>query len=140
VAWTNTQHADYQRQRYAERMAMATERLGGSCVRCGAVDHLEFDHIDRATKVADVSYLASKASLARFLAEVDKCQLLCSPCHHDKSREYGETGGGWNKNKTGEVPHGTSSGYLYWKCRCDPCRAARTAYRQNWAERTGKRP
>jgi hypothetical protein len=138
VAWTNADHADYQRRRYRERMAMATARLGGCCARCGATANLEFDHIDRAIKVADVSYLASKAALAKFLAEVDKCQLLCGPCHHDKSREYGETGGG--QNKMTEVPHGTSSGYTYWKCRCDDCRAARGAYRQGWAARTGKRP
>jgi hypothetical protein len=26
------------------------------------------------------------------------------------------------------IPHGTSSGYIHWGCRCQSCRAWRTAY------------
>jgi 5-methylcytosine-specific restriction endonuclease McrA len=34
----------------AARRAELIEMLGGRCVRCGAVEDLEFDHIDPTTK------------------------------------------------------------------------------------------
>src|SRR5215470_14817083 len=68
---------EYQRQRRHERLALARERLGGRCIRCGATQKLQFDHIDRAAKVANISEITSW-SLDRFRAEVDKCQLLCA--------------------------------------------------------------
>lgn len=42
----------------------------------------ELDHVDGDTKVANISEITN-LSLPRFLAEVDKCQLLCGPggCH-----------------------------------------------------------
>ena len=60
------------------------EYLGGKCVVCGATERLEFDHIKREGK---------KYSIARKLSykfdylkeELDKCQLLCVPCHLKKT-------------------------------------------------------
>jgi hypothetical protein len=87
-------HRQYQEKRRLERLAMAKERLGGRCVRCGATENIDFDHIVQGTKNRKISE-ATNWSLERFLAEVDKCQLLChagSGCngHADKTRDAGE--------------------------------------------------
>jgi hypothetical protein len=50
---------------------------------------LQFDHVvpgSRARKISE----ATNWSLERFLAEVDKCQLLCDLCHRGKTTECGE--------------------------------------------------
>jgi hypothetical protein len=43
------------------------------------------------------------------------------------SRSCARRGTGRRKRGGEEVPHGTSSGYSYFRCRCDRCRAARAA-------------
>lgn len=73
---------------------MARERLGGQCVRCGATENLDFDHIVPGSRTRKISE-ATNWTLDRFLTEVDKCQLLCHPSHgcsgHAiKSAEAGE--------------------------------------------------
>jgi len=52
------------------------------CKVCGMKNGLALDyhHRDAGQKVADVSSLA-KTSLARALAEAEKCDVLCSNCH-----------------------------------------------------------
>jgi len=93
VPWSTERFLRYQRKRHRERLALAIERLGGKCVRCGATENLQFDHIVPGSRVRKISE-ATNWSLERFLAEVDKCQLLCDPCHRQKSKEAGETAHG----------------------------------------------
>lgn len=88
------------------------EMLGGKCVRCGATEDLEFDHIDPSTKVFAVMAGLSRAWDA-LVEEASKCQLLCKPCHVAKGAE-----------DRPELKHGTYHVYWYWNCRCDPCKAA----------------
>lgn len=103
------------------RRQQARERLGAKCARCPAVDDLDFDHIDPGTELFEIaSGIQKRAEI--FWAEVDKCQLLCRPCHLDKSRENGELA-----NRKKPLPHGTESGYLWHKCRCTPCKGAASA-------------
>ena len=90
--------------------------LGGLCRRCGANQKLQFDHIDRATKAANVADMLT-AALELFEAEVRKCQLLCKPCHRKKSLEAGDQQA---------AQHGLGL-YSRGVCRCDICRAARHA-------------
>lgn len=85
MAFTAEQHREYQKKRRLERLAMAVERLGGKCVRCGSTENLEFDHIIPGSRLRKVSE-ATNWSMERFLAEVDKCQLLCGPHHREKTR------------------------------------------------------
>jgi 5-methylcytosine-specific restriction endonuclease McrA len=137
----NEYHAQYQRQLHARRRAEVITALGGCCQRCGSTDNLQLDHIDAGTKRFDISTLFRRSAL--LAAELAKCQLLCRPCHLAKTKERGEnTGGG--RNKLTEIPHGTNSGYTYWKCRCDSCRTAQRAYKARWrasvAERTKGTP
>lgn len=73
-----------QKQKRLDRKALCLARLGGVCVSCGATDKLEFDHVDPSTKQFDIS-AGYSFGLSLLLQEVDKCQLLCRPCHTDKS-------------------------------------------------------
>jgi hypothetical protein len=81
----NAYHKEYQIKRYHKRMEEARQKLGGRCVNCGCEDDLEIDHIDWRTKSIPLNKLWSIAK-ARFDKELEKCQLLCDPCHNDKSR------------------------------------------------------
>ena len=67
-----------------ERRGVAKYILGGKCVSCGSKKRLEFDHIDPATKLFNISECHAK-SWESFMDEVGKCQLLCRWCHVEKS-------------------------------------------------------
>lgn len=70
------------RARKVECIAM----LGGACVRCGATESLEFDHVDPSTKAFEISTYADY-SWDTLLPELRKCQLLCNACHKAKTAE-----------------------------------------------------
>ena len=111
---------DYMRKRYARVRVEAIARLGGQCVRCGAVELLEFDHVDPKFKIKEITALFYKAA-DRFEAEILKCQLLCEACH--KAKTLVDLG-----KKPAAGTHGTLSAYRY--CKCDLCRAAKSAHNQ----------
>lgn len=69
-----------QRERYAKNRSEGIRLLGGSCVLCGSTKDLEFDHIDPNTKQHEMVTLWHR-SREVWLAELEKCQLLCVPCH-----------------------------------------------------------
>jgi len=54
-----------------------------TCARCGFDDSraLEFHHKDPADKKFKISEKAWSYSWDRVLAEVEKCDVLCSNCH-----------------------------------------------------------
>lgn len=52
----------------------------------------------------------------------------------DEVREKGKRSGG-PLRKSSDRRHGTTSGYLYWQCRCDKCRAALKEYTEGLQER-----
>lgn len=129
----NEYHRSYQEKRRIERLAWAKAYLGGVCVRCGTTEDLQFDHIVPGSRVRTIS-TATNWSMKRFKEEVDKCQLLCPVCHHQKSREYGEHGGGQNRIDD----HGTEAVYAKG-CRCEPCRRASYNARVERGELKGTR-
>lgn len=57
------------------------------CIDCGEADILllDFDHRDRAAKIAPVARLIHYASLAVVLAEIEKCDVRCGNCHRRKT-------------------------------------------------------
>lgn len=115
-----TKGSDEQARYRARRRELAREYLGGACVVCGSVDDLHFDHIDPSTKTIAISQaIIAGWSWERLTVELDKCQLLCSPHHLEKSRLEGSLGGEpWNKLP---LEHGTHGMYVREKCRCPDC-------------------
>lgn len=117
VSNSNEYMRAYMRARYHRIRAEIVARLGGKCVQCGTTEDLEIDHIDRSTKTINVGQLTS-VSRKKLEEEIPKCQLLCQPCHLEKSKQ--EMG----------VPHG---GGLTGKrnCRCSECKPLKNAYARN---------
>lgn len=69
------------------RMLRLLKLKGGKCGKCGynrCVAALEFHHRDPSKKLFGVNLRAMTKSIAVIMAEVKKCDLLCSNCH----REY----------------------------------------------------
>jgi hypothetical protein len=115
----------YMRERYAERRSFAIDYLGGACANCGATEALQFDHIDPALKEMKFDRMAW-VSMARFMAELVKGQLLCGDCHSVKTVEE-------NGMQMARGTHGTLSSYRY--CKCNSCRAAKNEYTKEWKRR-----
>jgi hypothetical protein len=60
-----------------------------ACVDCGITDRrvLQFDHRDRATKVANLSNMSYSYGLDAIMAEVAKCDVRCANCHMIRTGE-----------------------------------------------------
>lgn len=78
---------EYMKRRYFQRREHFLSLLGGSCVRCGSTEELDFDHIDSSLKEFSVAKRLASAPMKDLILEMAKCQLLCGPCHHEKSLE-----------------------------------------------------
>ena len=61
--------------------------LAHPCVDCGEGDPvvLDFDHIDPATKSADVSWFIRRQDLVGLTAEISKCEVRCANDHRRKT-------------------------------------------------------
>ena len=62
---------------------LMTEAANG-CVKCGEKDFrcLQFNHIDRNTKVAAISTMTSNnRPLSLIKEELKKCEVVCANCH-----------------------------------------------------------
>lgn len=117
---------EYMKRRYHARMAEFRRRLGGVCVECGGIEGLEFDHIDRTSKVDVIAKLWNKP-MPVVEAELKKCQLLCAKCHLEKSQEVGD--------RPPAATHGTDAMYTHQGCRCGACRGAHAAVWREWSQR-----
>ena len=121
-----TKSAEYVATWRAKTKAWALAYLGGSCVSCGTDERLDFDHVDPRTKVSEISVaIAACWSRQRLLVELDKCQLLCRPCHIDKSAA----------NLDGRiVAHGGGASGKK-NCKCIPCKTRKAAYMAGYKRR-----
>lgn len=123
---------EYQKKRYAERKAWAYQTLGGVCARCGdETGPFEIDHIVPEDKGFDISEGFSKFSLTRLSGELEKCQLLCRPCHHLKTRKDNAKIKGCREF----WEHGTLTGYINYRCRCDKCKSYKSAHQREYMRR-----
>lgn len=129
-------NAEYMREyirNYARaKIAWAKEFLGGKCVVCGSTDNLQFDHVDPKTKLFLIAD-GWKKPAAIFLAELNKCQLLCKQHHEEKTAAEHEVphGGG----KLGKMIK--KDGKRTW-CPCEPCTEKRRAYNRQYSGRRRK--
>jgi 5-methylcytosine-specific restriction endonuclease McrA len=93
-------YEDKDKQREFQRNWVAKRRAdwfsNKSCVRCGSQEDLQIDHIDPKTKSHLLKSLHNNAiwswSEKRREDELAKCQVLCDPCHKEKTRENGDIG------------------------------------------------
>lgn len=111
---------DYMRARRKARREKFIQLLGGKCVMCGSKENLEFDHLKPKKKEFDISN-AKDAPEKIILKEVNKCQLLCRPCHMKKTRDKWEFG-------SKPAKHGSLWRYKRYKCRCKKCKKAMSDY------------
>lgn len=119
----------YTKTRRKQRRTEAIQQLGGRCVRCGSTDNLEFDHIDpndKSRDICDIWTLGEKL----LVEELQRCQLLCSPCHRKKTIEDNYESGRYPRRE-----HGTLTMHRRGKCRCDLCREAFNKYRRDLRNR-----
>lgn len=108
----------YHRRYYHEkRRKPVYEYLGGCCVKCGATENLEIDHIDPEQKSFNISDNLTFDD--RLRAELDKCQLLCAGCHVRKTI-----------SQRTPFRHGTAYAWMKLKCRCEPCNESRRAWNE----------
>ena len=83
----------YNRKRYQERKAIIDALKAKPCMDCGNCFPpyvMDWHHRDPKTKVFKVATGLAYYSWAMIVAEVNKCDLLCSNCH--RIREWGENG------------------------------------------------
>ena len=112
--------ASYWLDRYHARRDKAIQILGGKCALYGAVEDLEIDHIDPASKALDLARQWG-VPWGQYAAELAKCQLLCHSCHKRKS----------DAEQTKTV-HGTLAMYNRGACRCPACSLAKRSYMRGY--------
>ena len=76
----------YMQKRWNGRREEVIEYLGGKCKHCGSTENLEFDHKSKKSKKFTLADFTSKND-KDFWKEVDKCRLLCRPCHEKRTAE-----------------------------------------------------
>ena len=119
-----TDYTEYHRLYYYKRRAKMIAYLGVACAHCGSTDQLEFDHIDPALKSFNINENMTLNN-PEVRAELDKCQLLCRPCHEAKTAA----------ENTG-IEHGTRTGWRRSRCGCEDCSSAK---RRWYDERNAQR-
>ena len=81
--------ANQKRQRERKRRYLNAVKTAIGCEECRYNEHpcaLQFDHIDPDTKLFGIGDV--HASMAKMIAEIAKCRVLCANCH--ALRSYAE--------------------------------------------------
>ena len=113
---------DYMKRRYRQRRELAIQTLGGECVVCGSNDDLEIDHIEREGVPHNKKFSKFwNMALFQFMKELEKCQLLCSYHHLEKT-----------KDDLGVIHGGGVSGKK--NCRCELCGPLKNAYLKRYQQ------
>jgi hypothetical protein len=101
--------------RKARRRALAYERLALGCSVCGTKDgQLDFHHRDPSAKLFTISAgIGGRGTNDEFIAEMDKCDVLCWHCHHLEH----EGGNALTAEETARTLGITSIDYVYRLCR-----------------------
>jgi hypothetical protein len=145
------------RKNHAEfRVKIAAIKVERGCVDCGYNGHpaaLDFDHLPGAVKVKSVSLMWGYA-WDKVLAEIAKCEVVCSNCHRIRTaeRRAGEADAApsaptFTPRVLPPAACGTASGYNRHRRQgetpCAECKAAAAAdrnrtYQARHAERIAK--
>lgn len=130
MSYEPEKNKEYLNSRYADQQKEFIAYLGGKCYKCGTDSNLEIDHIDWRLKSFSVSKLWAKKQLPKAYAELDKCQLLCTSCHKEKTKVD------LSEQFTKEPVHGTIYSWMKRKCDCEICEIAK---REWYDKRNAKR-
>tara|TARA_B100001250_G_scaffold27820_1_gene22890 strand:+ start:216 stop:1094 length:879 start_codon:yes stop_codon:yes gene_type:complete len=89
--WDNNREElnEYNKEWTRNRKNLIKEKMGGKCVICGATENLQFDHINPLEKSYNISTNFFRQDVDEELA---KCQLLCSRCHLEKTKNDWSSG------------------------------------------------
>lgn len=68
------------------------------CEHCGSIEDIHFHHVDKSTKIYNVTRMTTHTYKA-IQAEIDKCICLCASCHAKHHRETDRYQGASNPNK-----------------------------------------
>jgi hypothetical protein len=119
---------EYMKNRYHNKRSALVKALGGKCSRCGNKEGpFHIDHIDRRKKkfrAADV-HTVSDELVQKSLGNL---QLLCVPCHAEKTRESWDYG-------MPKPKHGSYWRYRRYGCRCPACVKAYREKNKEWNDR-----
>lgn len=89
-AYNKKYHEDGRKEnRRKNRLQEAKDYLGNICWCCGATENLQFDHINPLEKSYNISTNFFRQDVDEELA---KCQLLCSRCHLEKTKNDWSSG------------------------------------------------
>ncbi len=75
----------YKDHYYKRRDALNEIKVKAGCRSCGYNAHpaaLEFNHLDPKTKLGNIAEKLASWSWEKIQKEIDKCEVLCSNCHH----------------------------------------------------------
>lgn len=115
---------------YSQKKQELFDLLGGKCVQCGALNNLEFDHINWRTKEFTIGNAWGIKDKEKLRRELNKCQLLCRSCHKVKTAQDQK------EQKLMPVNHGTQYAWAKRKCKCSICLEARKEW---YTKRNAKR-
>lgn len=80
----------WKRDQRQKMRAIFNEAKSQPCADCGHTYPpyiMDFDHV-RGTKECNVGNMITRAvSLARLYAEIDKCEVVCSNCHRERTHQ-----------------------------------------------------
>jgi 5-methylcytosine-specific restriction endonuclease McrA len=80
----------YMNSRYHNRRAWLKKILGPGCARCGEdVEEFHIDHINPSNKRHKINRVLDGLAKEKLAKEMINLQILCPPCHLEKSKEDG---------------------------------------------------
>jgi hypothetical protein len=116
MSYSAEANKEYLNERYERQRQTFFTWLGGAyCVRCGSTENLQIDHIDYRKKKMDVGRLWPLSELGKVFVELQKCQVLCDPCHRKKTAAENVD------RERDPYKHGTWYAYQKIGCRCEQC-------------------
>lgn len=78
------------------RRAFVTEyKTGKPCADCGEFYPpyvLDLDHRDSKNKILNIAQLVTCGGMARLKVEIEKCDIVCSNCHRERTHQGKLTG------------------------------------------------
>lgn len=78
-------------RKYANRMFVNEFKRNKRCADCSIAHHssaMDFDHLEASNKIIKISHMLNR-NQSTILAEMSKCELVCSNCH--RKRHYANT-------------------------------------------------